>query len=219
MVKRRARSFAIGRNRDRSESWRVVSSSGVPSVFVVVARGARGQGARASRAIASRLRRTTRPHRPLWQGGLPAASPSASGPLVDTRLHVVRRLPRLVALDPSERTPQRVDDHRPLRRLVHARELRRWRRRGAAPGSDQVVVAVSPTGAVTRARRHERSERSKRRHRDAHPLPRFHPTPLSSSTPSPPSSSPSSPSASSRAPSRFPSRARETPREMTPDGR
>lgn len=43
------------------------------------------------------------------------------------------------------------------------------------PGADQVVVAVSPTGAVTRARRHERSERSKRRHRDAHPLPPLSP--------------------------------------------
>ena len=39
------------------------------------------------------------------------------------------------------------------------------------PADRPVVVAVSPTGAVTRARRHERSKRSKRRHRDAHPPP------------------------------------------------
>ena len=45
------------------------------------------------------------------------------------------------------------------------------------PADRPVVVAVSPTGAVTRARRHERFKRSKRRDRDAHPSPPLPPLP------------------------------------------
>ena len=84
------------------------------------------------------------------------------------------------------------------------------------PSENAVVIAV-PDRSVGDSRR-----------RRAVPPPRialaaataaFDRTPLSSSTPSPPSSSPSSPSASSRAPSRFPSRARATRMRANDGGR
>ena len=126
MVKRRARSTRLGETATvprvgawfRRRAFRAFSS---------LSRGARGDRA-PERLAPSRHASDARRGR---TGRFGRRAPGRLSVRVWTsRRHPPPRRPKAPSSGrprPLRRTPQRVDDHRPLRRLVHARELRRWR--------------------------------------------------------------------------------------------